>query len=322
MEADFKKIAENLLESEKVSLFPHMNMDGDALGSCVALALGLRQLGKEAYIVINEDIPANLSFLDDNLCVTNQEIAFDADVALLVDCGELKRIKGREEIFASAKSSICIDHHGTSGAICDLNWVDPEAAATGQLVFRLLNELGVKGNKQIGEALYASIVTDTGRFQFSNTQKESHEIVAELYDWGIDHNKVAVAIYDSKRIERVKMENRIISEAEFLFDGRAAIAVVTQNILKETGAIMNETESVVDMLRAVKGVEVVAFLKEESDEVIRVSLRSKEWFDVAELASVFDGGGHIRASGYTDYCTLGEALAHVKKEIAKRIESR
>ena len=322
MEADFKKIAETLLKAKKVSLFPHMNMDGDALGSCVALALGLKSLGKECHIVICEDIPSNLVFMDDNLCTTNQEEAFDVDVACLIDCGEMKRIKGREKAFEKAKKSICIDHHGTSGAVCNYNWVDPDAAATGQLIYRLLKELGVRGDKKIGEALYASIVTDTGRFQFSNTQKESHEIVAELYDWGIDHNKVAVEIYDSKRIERVRMENRIISEAEFLFDGKAAIATVTQEILRETGAIMNETESVVDMLRAVKGVEVVAFLKEEEPELIRVSLRSKEWFDVAEMASVFDGGGHVRASGYTDYCYLEEAVAHVKREISKRIESR
>lgn len=321
MNNTFGEIAAEISKSKKIVLYPHINMDGDTLGSCVALCCALRNAGKECHILIDEDIPDNLKFLDNGYCTSNKEIASCTDISMLIDSGELKRIKGREEAFLQGEKSICIDHHETSEAICDYNYIDPGAAATGELVYKLLKEMEVAGNREMANAIFAAITTDTGNFQYSNTEKLSHEIVAELYDWGLDSAKVSIEIYENYRLERLKLEAEAISKAEIFGGGKAAITCVTQSMLKETGAIMNETESIVDNLRSIRGVEVAILLKEEEEkDHIRASIRSKEWFDVAELARALGGGGHKHASGYNVRKPIEEALAEAKEAIEKRLK--
>ena len=320
MNNSFREIASEIEKAKKIVLYPHLNMDGDALGSCVSLCRVLRDRGIESHVFICEDIPDNLKFLDKGYCTADSERVMDADISMLVDSGELKRIRGREEVFKSGKKSICIDHHETSAAFCDLNYIDPKAAATGELIFELLKEMGVKGDKEIANALFAAITTDTGNFQYSNTDKLSHEIVAELYDWGLDSSRVSIEIYENYRLERLRLEAEAMYGAEIFGGGRAAITKVTQEMLEETGALMNETESIVDNLRSIRGVEVAVLLKQEDDGRIRTSIRSKDWFDVAELATVFGGGGHKHASGFSSRKTLDEVYEDLKREIENRLK--
>lgn len=320
MNNSYTEVAEAIKKADKIILYPHMNMDGDALGSCAALCHALSSMGKSCLILISEEIPDNLKFLDHGICTMNQEDANDSDISFLIDSGELKRIKGREEVFQQGKLTICIDHHETTKPFCDLNIIEPKSAASGQLIYRLLKELNVKGTVEMANALFTAITTDTGNFQYSNTEKISHEIVSELYDWGLNASEVSIEIYENKRAERLKIEAEALSNIELFGEGQAALTFVDQKMLKETGAVMNETESIVDELRSIKGVEVAVFLKEEEDSLIRASLRSKKWFDVADLASFFNGGGHKRASGYTAYCSLEEAIKTVKLEIERRLK--
>ena len=315
----FKEIASCVLKAKKIVLYPHLNMDGDTLGSCVALCRVFRDKGIDSHILIVEDIPDNLKFLDNGYCTNELSIADDADISMLIDSGELKRIKGREEAFQKGKMSICIDHHETSDSFCDLNHINSCAAATGELVFKLLKEMDVTGDKEIANALFAAITTDTGNFQYSNTERLSHEIVAELYDWGLDSVRVSNEIYENYRLERLKLEADAMSRAEIIGGGKVAITCVTQEMLKATGALMNETENIVDNLRSIRGVEVAVLLKEEEEKLIRGSLRSKEWFDVAEFAKCLGGGGHKHASGFTSYKTIEETAEEVKREIENRL---
>ena len=312
---DFSEIVKCLEEAQTIAIYPHVNMDGDALGSAVALTIALREMGKRCHILITEKVPDNLAFMDNDFTSEDLSLGQGVDVSLLVDCGELKRIKGREEAFMSGKTKLCIDHHGTTEPFCDYNYIDSDAAATGQIVFKLMQEMGVKGTKEMGEALFCAITTDTGDFQYSNTQKESHEIVAKLYDWGIDSYKVSVAVYESNRLERLIMSAKVIGNMKIFAEGKAALAFVTQDILRETGARMEETEWIAGDLRSIKGVEVAILLKEEEDGAIKCSLRSKEYFDVARLAQDLGGGGHIRASGYTTNCTMEEAIAEITEAV-------
>lgn len=320
MNNSFKEIAAEIKKAKKIVLYPHMHMDGDALGSCVSLCHVFRGEGIESYVYIQEDIPDNLKFLDNGYCTSDEEMVKNADISMLVDSGELKRIKGREDAFNSGKTSICIDHHETTAPFCDFNYIDSKAAATGELVFELLNELGAKGDSVIANALFAAITTDTGNFQYSNTDKLSHEIVAKLYDWGLESSKVSIEIYENYRLERLKLEAEAMSNSVIFGGGRAAITMVTQEMLRETGALMNETESIVDNLRSIRGVEVAILLKEEEEKLIRASIRSKEWFDVAELATAFGGGGHKHASGFTSHKTISETWEDAKREIEKRLD--
>ncbi len=315
----FEELAAVLAAAETILIYPHVNMDGDALGSAAALCRALRQAGKECHILIEDGIPANLAFLDQGYCTFDQHILTDVDLSICVDCGDPSRFEKRQEKFAAAKHSLCLDHHSTTVYHCDYNYVDKEAAATGELIYKLLQAMHTELDREMGEAIFAAITTDTGNFQYSNTRKETHQIAASLYDVGIDANRVSVEIYENMRIEKMLIENLVLATMSTVAGGQGIIAYVTQDMLKESGALMEETESVVQRLRSIAGVEVAAFLKETTDGRIKVSLRSKQRVDVAELAAQLGGGGHIRAAGCTLSCSLTEAFDLLKEKLIDSI---
>ena len=314
------EIAKVLAEKQNILIYPHINMDGDALGSAAALCKGLRNLGKNCYILIEDDIPGNLLFLDKGYTTCDQNIMDTVEVSICVDCGEEKRFPNRADKFNSADLTVCIDHHATTQFICDYNYVDSSRAATGELIYALLLEMGVTIDKEIGEAVFAAITTDTGNFQYSNTSRRSHEIMADLYDAGIDANGISIELYENVRIEKILIKNKVLSTLEMLADGKAAICYMTEDMLQETGATGDETDGVVQELRSISGVEIAAFLKEQGEGKVKASLRSKRYADVAAIASAFGGGGHIRAAGCTLECSMEEAMICIKEKIKESIE--
>ena len=315
MNNTFKEIASVLDASRTILLYPHVSADGDALGSCTALCKALRMKGKECYILVEEELPLNLKFLDKGYCTDDQNIIEDVDVSFCVDCGDETRFPNRTEKFEQGKASICLDHHRTTKDFCDYNYVVPEASATGELVFDLLQEMGTPADVEIGEALFAAITTDTGNFQYSNTTRKAFEIMTELLDWGVDTNKVSVQLYENIRLERKIIESMAFSTMNILADGKAAIAYVTQEMIEQSGALSEETENVIQQLRSIAGVEYAAFLKEKGENLVRLSLRAKTEGDVAVIAEKFGGGGHIKASGATLEMPIEEAVAAVTAEL-------
>lgn len=310
-----KEICEELKRRDNVLILPHVNMDGDALGSAVALCRALRIMNKEAYVLLEDDIPGNIAFLAKDYCTYDQNIFQNPGLCVCIDCGNVDRFKMREKAFLGGQSTMCIDHHSTSKEIADYNYIDGFSPATGQIVFLILKELGITYDKEIGEAIFAAITTDTGDFQYSNTNKESFTIAAELMDWGIDSNKVSVEIYQNERLERILIENRVIGTLCTVSDGKGAMAYVTQKMLEDTGAEMSETEDCVSVLRNIKGVEISAFLKEMEDGTVKVSMRAKRQGNVAKIAEKYNGGGHTKAAGFTLHQSLEEAFETVKREI-------
>ena len=292
----FREIGEQLMAADSVLIYPHVNMDGDALGSAVAVCRTLRDLGKTCYILIEDDIPRNLQFLDRGYCTHDQNRIADVDISLCLDCGDISRFLKRKDRFLEGKTSICIDHHRTTVPFCDYNYVDPEAAATGQLIYYLLQEMGTVMDGEIADAIFAAITTDTGNFQYSNTTRECHEITAQLYDLGVNVRRVSQEIYESVRQERILLHSAALSRMERFAGGLAAMTVVTQDMLQETGAGMDETEGIVDKLRSMEGVEIAILVKEDVEK-LKLSLRAKSWGNVAAIAGEFGGGGHTKAAG-------------------------
>lgn len=311
----FEEISNLMNQADKILLFPHINMDGDTLGSAAALCKALRGLGKECHILIEDDIPANLRFLDKGYCTFDQQIIPKADLSICIDCGDAGRFIRRKEKFHQSRKNLCIDHHATTDYYCQYNYIDSKAAATGELVFKLLKVMGVEIDKEIGEAIFAAITTDTGNFQYSNTSRMTHEIMAELYDAGIDSNGISVELYENNRMEKILIKNMALNTLTTVCDGRGVLAYVTQDMLKETGALMDETEGVVQELRSISKVEVAAFLKEASADHIKISLRSKKSVNVAEIAASLGGGGHERAAGFSLHCSLTEAFDTITEKI-------
>lgn len=311
-----KEIAIELLKAESVLLFPHVNMDGDSLGSCVALCKGLRKLSKKAYVLIDEDVPLYLNFLVKDYCVRDMSKIKNPDVCVAIDSGEVSRFIKRKEEFFAGKKTMAIDHHVSTDPVFDFNYIDPKASATAMIIYYLLKEMKVEMDKEIGEALWAGITTDTGNFQYSNTTKETHLVVSELYDLGIDHNKISINIYENVRKEKVMMINKIMDTLTIFAKGKGALCYGTLEMLKETGATPDETEGVVESIRSIAGVEVAAFLREDDEKEIKVSMRSKSYANVAEIALRFNGGGHKNAAG----CTINSTLDFAMKMLINEIE--
>lgn len=319
MNNTFQEIGNVLLNSENILLYPHLNMDGDAMGSAVALCRVLRSAGKNCYVLIEDKVPDNLAFMDHGYCTIDQNVMGNPDVSVCVDCGDEGRFPARVDKFRTSKLTVCIDHHRTTENFCDYNYVDPGSAATGQLIFKLIKEMNLPIDKETGEALFAAITTDTGNFQYSNTTEETHRIVAELYESGIEANKVSVAIYENNSIQRLMVNGKILETLETILDGKCALCYVTQAMLEETGAMMEETEGIVQQLRALAGVEVAVFLKEKDENTTKVSMRSKSYADVAEIAASFGGGGHVRAAGATINHSVTESLEIIKQKLIESL---
>ncbi len=317
----FQQLADVLREKERILIFPHINMDGDALGSAAALCKALRQMGKSCHILIEDPVPSNLRFLDKGYTTFDQTILKNPDLSLCVDCGDPGRFPKRQDVFLSAEHTMCIDHHGTTKAFCDYQLVDADRAATGLLIYHLLCALDISLDKEMGEALFAAITTDTGNFQYSNTSKECHQVMAELYDAGIDANGVSVELYENMRVEKLRIRSKALETMDLFCHGKGVIAYVTQEMLKETGATHDETEGVAQDLRSISTVEVAAFLKEMEDGTIKASFRAKHRADVAAIASAFGGGGHVKAAGCTLHHSMQDAIELLKEKMTESLET-
>ena len=314
-----KEIAQKLKQAQSVLLFPHVHMDGDALGSSAALAGALRKQGKTCYVLIEDEIAGNLKFLDRDYCTDNQDIIDDPDLCVYIDCGDESRIPKRYGKFLSGRETMCIDHHRTNSSDTDYAYVDPDAAATGEIIYDIITAMGDEIDAHTGEALYTALTTDTGNFQYSNCTKKTHEIAAALYDSGMNHSEVCIQIYENVSVGRIRLDNMIMNTLDIFADGKAAMAYVTQQMLEETGTGMDETEGIVSTLRSIRGVEISVFLKEYGTEEIKVSMRAKTYADVAEIAVEFDGGGHTKAAGFTGRGSLAEIKAVVRSRIEEQL---
>ncbi|MBR5315623.1 MAG: bifunctional oligoribonuclease/PAP phosphatase NrnA [Firmicutes bacterium] len=316
----FEEIAKVILEKEQILIYPHINVDGDGLGSATALCKAIRQMGKNCYVLVEDNVPGNLAFLDKGYVTFDENIIATPDLSICVDCGDPTRFPKRQAKFESAETTLCIDHHRTTKNYCHYNYVDSSAAATGELIYDLLQAMGTELDQEIGEAIFAAITTDTGNFQYSNTSKKSHEIMAKLYDAGIDANKVSIELYENQRIQKILIKSKVLSTLELIAGGKGALCYMTEDMLAETGATADETEGVVQEMRSIDSVEIAAFLKENGENKVKVSLRSKKYADVTEIAGAFGGGGHTRAAGCTLTCSMAEAFDVIKGKIIELLE--
>ena len=318
----FREIADVLTGGEIILIFPHIVMDGDAIGSGGALCQAMRDMGKTAYIIQEDELADNLKFVDEGYLLDYQQAKdiIDKDyISVCVDCSEVKRFPKRENLFQGGKIKVCIDHHKTATPICDFNYVDPDAAATCELIYVLLKEMGAKITPKIAECIYTGIATDTGNFQYSNTTKKTHEIVAELYDIKDSFNDISLEIYENESLQKLALQGEIFKTATSFASGKGLIAWVTQKMLKECNATMNDSEGTVSKLRSIGSVEVAVLLRENSDGTIKASLRSKKYFDVAKLCAEYGGGGHTRAAGFTVSGTVSEVKDKIIEEVNKKI---
>ena len=310
-----EEIAEALDEAECIGLFTHENMDGDTLGSAVALCLVMRSLGKECHVIIAEKIPNNIEFIESGCTINVASGDFsqlpEFDLTVLVDVGESTRLDIRQDLFEDGDVRMCIDHHVSSKPTQEYNYVDTTSAATAEIVYDIISELGVEIDSDVADALYVGIVTDTGRFQYENTSSKTHRIAAELLDKGVRTSKIFAEVYQNISFSKKLLESSILATLTMEAGGKAAIAYMTHEMLETAGAIEEDTEGVAEELRSLRDVEVSVFVRETPDGKTKTSMRAKTYYNVAELAQKFGGGGHIRAAGFTSEESVSEVIVRI-----------
>jgi nanoRNase/pAp phosphatase (c-di-AMP/oligoRNAs hydrolase) len=305
----------------------HYSPDGDAIGSELALAAFMRQIGIRPHIINQDPVPRIYEFLDKDKAVRvyskeDDDIIMKADFIFLLDVSSWARVGSPSEALrASSAGRICIDHHATNDGIADIDIADATVSATGELIYDMLCALGGEITPDVARALFVAIATDTGWFRFSNTSPHVFQIIACLTARGAAPEELYNLVYEQLRRERMSLLGRGLAKLQSTADGRIAWMAFTRQMFDETGADGEDVEGIIDLLRTIGGVEIVMLFREAADGMIRVSLRSKNDADVSRLAERFGGGGHIRAAGIRMSGDLDEAIRRVVEAARELIES-
>lgn len=294
-----------LRDEPSVILVGHVHPDGDCLGSVLSLGLALEQLGKQVCWVADLPLSGMYLFLPGSDRFRAEPAPeFSGSPVVALDCGDQTRLT----YSGASRIALNIDHHSSNSAFAEVNCVDADASATGELVYDIILQLGARVTSEIALALYVAISTDTGFFRFSNTRSATLTLAGRLVELGVDPGRVAEIVHERKRFGTLKLLGYALDGLERSTDGKVAWMEVRHDHLMQYGADMEETEGFVNYTRQIDGVEIGILFKEGPAEDVRVSLRSDSHWDVSKLAAMFGGGGHPRAAG----CTLKRPLAEAK----------
>lgn len=295
------QIAKFILESKKIGITYHVSPDGDAVGSVLALFNALKSLNKDCYIISKDTLSENLKFLKGSDEITGEitEPVDETDIVVVLDCGNLERVSANLNEFTG--TIINIDHHLSNDKYGDVNYIDSNAAATAEIVFELLNLMGISFEKEnsvikdIGTCMYTSIVTDTGAYRHSNVTERTHKISATLKKIGVDNTFIYQSLFDNKDFSRIKLIGKALSNMQLILNGKVALLEIDKNFTADLGIDIGDTSDIISYGLQIKGVEVTLLLKEVEDGV-KASLRAKSYVDVRKIAEVFGGGGQDRKS--------------------------
>jgi len=316
----FKEVLKLIGRHQKFLVSTHHNPDADALSSALSMALYLKSRAKKV-VVLNEDAcPDWLQFLPStSLLKKAADVkAVDYEVAIILDCGDLKRIGGVKNLLVQGKPIVNIDHHITNDRFGTINVVDAKASSTCEMIFSFLKETKTKLNKSYADLLYAGIMTDTGSFRFENTSAHTHEVISQLLPFGISAVDMYQRLYVGMPVADMKIFSEVISQAKLLDHNRVFCVSLAKKVLSRFSKSFDLKEKLFTFLRSVDGIEVVVILTELGSKEIRINLRSQNDFDVASLAQQFDGGGHKKAAG----CKIYDSLERAQKIICLAIHRK
>ena len=310
-----QKVLETIQTRDDFVIASHVRPDGDSLGSQLALALSLRALGKKVTIVSHDPVPTRYQALPGtDLVHVSDRITHAYGAALILECGSIERpgIDGLADQFV-----VNIDHHHSTESFGDVNWIEPSTCAVGEMIYRLAKELKVEITREIATNVYVAVLTDTGSFQFETTTADTFRLAAELADRGADVAGIARRAFYSNPIEKVRSMGVILNAMQLDESGRIVWTALTRDDMIRHKCVDEDVEGLVNYPLTIVGVDVAAFFRELEDGSFRVSLRSKNDFDVSLIAAEFGGGGHRKAAG----CRMTGHLEEVQDEIVSRIRA-
>jgi len=326
---DLQAAAEALRTHDRFLVSTHENPDGDALGSLLATTLALRALGKDAvmYLAPGPALPREYAFM--RLDGLRRELPTDLEqrVLVAVDCAKADRIGPDPRPLEQAKLVLDIDHHHDNTRFGDVNLIVADASSTAEVLRDVFRELDVELTPELAEPLYIALVTDTGRFQYTNTTPKSLRLAAELVEAGADAHAVFQEVYESVEFAKLKLLARALDRARVLEGGRIVVSHLLRTDFAEVGAAEPYSEGIIDYLRAVEGSELAVLIREpprDEGPTRKVSLRaSVDELDVSALARVFGGGGHRQAAGFSSDETIDQITETVRLGfLAQRASAR
>jgi phosphoesterase RecJ-like protein len=311
-----QKIVDIINRHQKFLITAHVKLDGDALGSELAVYFLLKGLGKEVAVYNQDKTPDNFRFLPGADIIRNTLPPQDSfEVAIILDCSELDRVGDEALRIGAAKTLVNIDHHFSNGGFCEVRLIDPAASSTGELVFRLLTAMRTAITREMATNLYTAIITDTGGFHYGNTGKDTFIAAGHLVESGADPQWISENIYESFPMAKIRLLAKVMQTLSFDCRDRVGSLVIFLKDFEETGALWEHSEGLVDLPRSIAGVEISILYTELPDRNFKISLRSKGVTNVERVAKVFGGGGHVNASG----CRIEGDIDTVKKRLLEVI---
>jgi phosphoesterase RecJ-like protein len=326
MKADRQAVVKGIREHDNFVIATHENPDGDALGSMLAVRLVLEQLGKSSTMFLpgTGPIPFEYRFMALSEMVRGDPGELIGRPLIGVDAANESRLGSDQRLVSEAPFIVVIDHHHDNSRFGTVNLIVAEASSTGEVLRDVFAELGASLTPEIAEALYVAVVTDTGRFQYSNTSAGTLRFAAELLEAGADAHRIFQRVYETIELSKLKLLARALAHVEVYEGGRLVIAYLTREDFEASGAMSGASEGVIDSLRAVAGVEMSVLIQEPPErDGRRVSLRSsRDRLDVSEIAREVGGGGHRQAAGFASKLEVPELIDFLRSEFVAKTSGK
>lgn len=309
---ELRKILESR-ECDNVLILTHKSPDGDTLGCGFALCEYLRDIGKKANVINNENFPVRYNFLYDGYYV--QE--FEPSYIIAVDVADTQLLGTHlAKYMEDGIIDLCIDHHISNKFFAKSTFLDARASAAALIFYEYFKTIGYKMSDHIALCLYTAIATDTGCFKYQNTIPEAHMAAADLMQYDINFSSINHKMFDAKSRGRIKAEQQVISNMEYYYEDKCTLIVLTQSLMNSCGAEPAEFEGLASIPLEIEGVQIGITIKERHENVFKLSVRTTEEIDASKFCKNFGGGGHIRAAG----CEIHGTLEEVKKRVLREVE--
>jgi len=319
----FAEIAAALRDHQSFVVMSHVRPDGDAIGSQLAMGFALEAMGKRVVYLNEDGLPDNLRFLPGSERIEQPDGPIEIDVALALDTATKPRLGDKVlEAVSGAKLWINIDHHISNPGYGDLNYIDGGSPATGEIIYDLIIDQELPLPDETRDAIYVAVSTDTGSFQYPSTTARTYEMAADLVRRGLDVGRINSETYDNYPYRRLELIRALLNTLERSVGGQVADWQLSSAMRRKLELQPEDSEGLIDTIRAIRGVTVAVFFEELDDYRVRVSMRSKDRrIDVCQIAMKFGGGGHALAAGIRMNGPIAEARVAVLEEIAGRVEA-
>lgn len=303
MRVDFSEAVNELKNADDILILCHRNPDGDTLGSGFALLRALKSMGKRVRLSCDDKIPAKFSYLYEGM--ENED--FEEKFIVSVDVAERKLLGENYNELYGERVDLSFDHHGTSRLFAKKTYSESESASACEILFGVIEALGVEIDNKIADCLYTGMSTDTGCFRYSNVTPRTHRIAAELIEKGADHTGINIKMFETKSMNSIMLEKLCLQSLEFYAEGRVAVITVTKDMLESCNCDKSDLDAIKPITRQIEGVEIGLTVKQEDNGKTGISVRTSENHDASLICAHFGGGGHARAAGCEMKCMLQEA---------------